>query len=172
MLKLAGAIMIVGGCLGLGIGKRQQLLMRVQVLYDLLHILDLLKSEIRYGRATLPECCRQIAERTQEPYKSCFYKVFLQMQQNTGEKFDAIFEEKFRECLSVLPLEETDRKEFLQFMASGSFVEEQMQLSTIEKTQEGLHHKLKVLEKDNAEKCRMAVGLGAMSGLFLVIILL
>lgn len=172
MLKLVGAILIVGGCLGLGLVKRQKLIMRVQVIEELLHILDLLKSEIRYGKATLPECCRHISEHIGEPYRNFFHQVFLHMQQNTGENFESVFEEKFRICCSSLPIEETDRKEFLQFVSSNSFMEDRMQLGTIEKTQDTLRHKLEILEKDNAEKCRMAVGLGAMSGLFLIIILL
>lgn len=169
---MAGTVMIVGGCLGLGLWYRQRMILSVQVLKDLGQILEMLKSEIRYGKATLPECCRHISAHMKEPYKSSFMEVFYRMHENTGEKFEVIFGEVLGSCFSKLPIEETDKEQFLQFVSPNSFTEEKMQLCAIEKSEESLRRRADELEKENTQKCRMAVGLGAMSGLLLVIILL
>jgi len=132
----------------------------------------MLQSEIRYGKATLPECCRHISEHMKEPYKSSFMEVFRRMKENTGEKFEAVFGEIFRQCFSKLPITEADKAQFLQFVSANSFAEEKMQLLAIEQSEEHLRHRAAELERENAEKCRMAVGLGVMSGLLLVIVLL
>lgn len=94
------------------------------------------------------------------------------MQENTGEKFEVIFGEVFRQCFLKLPIAEPDKAQFLQFVSTDSFNEERMQLCAIEQSEDHLRHRAEELEKENAEKCRMAVGLGAMSGLLLVIVLL
>lgn len=129
-------------------------------------------SEIRYGKATLPECCRQAAGHLKEPYGKCFREIFLEMQENTGAGFAEVFRTHMGECLEKLPIKKEDGEYFLHFTSENSFTEGKMQLRAIEQSRELLGNTTRELEQENGEKCRMAVGLGAMSGLLLVIVLL
>ncbi len=138
---------------------------------NLQRILEMLISEIRYGRATLPECCGNIAGRLQEPFSSCFAQIHDRMLENTGVIFGQVFRERMEECMKRLPLTESDRKCFLTLFSENGFEDEKMQIRSIEQCKELLLGTIGRLERENAEKCRMAVGLGAMSGLLLVIIL-
>ena len=171
MLKLVGAILIGAGCLGLGLWKKEQLCARVRALKELHRILSLLRSEIRYGKATLPECCRQISVHMKEPYKSCLNHIYLQMQKNTGERFESVFVKCLREGLKEEVLTQDDLELFFGFLTGGSFADGRLQQSTIERIEDNLLERIRSLETENVEKCRMAVGLGAMGGLFLVIVL-
>lgn len=129
-------------------------------------------SEISYGKTTLPECCRRIGERQPEPFAECFLHIYKSMQENQGDSFSGVFCENMESCLKELPVTEQDREDFLSFAKGQSFEDGGMQLRTIERSRELLQTTAERLEKENAEKCRMAVGLGAMSGLLLVVILL
>lgn len=135
-------------------------------------ILEMLISEIRYGKATLPECCGHIAGRLKEPYGSCFRQIHDKMLENTGVVFGQVFGENMEECLKKLPLANEDRTCFLSLFTENGFGDETMQIRSIEQSKELLEQTIAGLERENKEKCRMAVGLGAMSGLLLVIILL
>ena len=164
--------MIVFGCLGLGMWYRQQYALRLQSLRTLLNILELLMSEIRYGKSTLPECCKRIGERLEEPYQSALLKIYARMAENRGEAFDTVFCKQMEECFDSLPLHREDREHFLGFVQGNGFEDGRMQLKNIESSRELLRLTVAQLEKENVEKSRMAVGLGAMSGLLVVIILL
>lgn len=129
-------------------------------------------SEIRYGKTPLPECCRRIAQRQQEPYAEYFWEIYRSMQENEGESFCKIFCENMEKCLQRLPVSRQDGEDFLSFAREESFEDSSMQLRTIERSLDLLKTTSERLEKENAEKCRMAVGLGAMSGLLLIVILL
>ena len=129
-------------------------------------------SEIRYGKATLPECCRQMAVHLQQPYSECFRAVFQEMEENTGASFAEVFRAHMGKCLENLPIKKEDGEGFLHFTSENSFAEGKMQLRTIEQSRELLRNTIEELERENGEKCRMAVGLGAMSGLLLIIVLL
>lgn len=129
-------------------------------------------SEIRYGKATLPESCCNISRHLPEPYHSCFLQIYERMKENTGVVFGQVFAEQMEECLATLPLEAEDKKCFQELFSDDSFEDGNMQIRSIEQSKEVIEHTIRRLEKENAEKCRMAVGLGAMSGLLLVIILL
>lgn len=135
-------------------------------------ILEMLMSEIRYGKTTLPECCRRIGERQQEPFAQYFLEIHRSMQENQGERFSQVFCENMEKCLKELPVTAQDGEDFLSFARGQSFEDSGMQLRTIERSHELLQTTADKLEKENAEKCRMAIGLGAMGGMLLIVILL
>ena len=145
---------------------------RLQALRELEEILELLMSEIRYGKATLPECCRRMTGRLKEPYGEAFRGVYEEMEKNTGTGFGDVFRKHMEGCLGKLPIKKEDGENFLRFVSESSFAEEKMQLRSIDISKELIHGGVEALERENGEKCRLAVGLGAMSGLLLVIVLL
>lgn len=129
-------------------------------------------GEIRYGKTTLPECCKQIGERQKEPFKSSLLQAYAIMEKNNGEVFEEVFCRQMEDCFSKLPLQKEDKEQFLAFARQESFADGMMQLKSMENSRELLKLTVQKLELENAQKCRLAVGLGAMSGLLLVIILL
>lgn len=145
---------------------------RLVALRELGRIQEMLIGEIRYGKSTLPECCSRIAEHIQEPYQSAFFCIYDRMNEHTGEGFREVFSEEMRSCLEKLPVTGEDGKTFLSLFSSSGFGDDGMQIRMIEQSRELLGQTIDRLERENREKCRMAVGLGAMSGLLLLIILI
>lgn len=163
--------MILLGCLGLGIWYRSQFLGRVRYLRMLQQILDLWESEVRYGKATLEECCRHMQRQLQEPFQSCFERLNLRLQAANGESCGKLLRKALEEGMSQLPLQQADKEAFLRFIPENGYMDSQMQLLSIQRSRSLLENTIESLEHDNAEKCRLAVGLGAMSGMLLVLIL-
>lgn len=135
-------------------------------------LLELLESGIRYGRETLPECCERAADRAPAKIGQAFQRVSARMQENAGEGFPKVFTEELMSALEGLPLKEEDRQEFLRFAGSGSYADGQMQLRVLEQSREQLVKRRETLERESGDRCRMAVSLGVMSGLFLLLVLL
>ncbi len=171
MVKVLGCCMIFSGCLGMGMWYRNQMNGRLRALRSLRNILELLAGEVRYGRDTLPECCGHIARYLSPPYDGAFRKIGGRMEENTGFSFGEIFREELDSILKELPLKGVDRECFLDFTRQAGFADSQMQLRMIEQGVERLGAIECRLEKENGEKARMAVGLGAMGGLMLILIL-
>ena len=94
------------------------------------------------------------------------------MQENEGVGFSETFCAYMEEVLKDQPMTAEDKEHFLAFARGDAFEDGRMQLRTIERSRELLQKTAAELEKENVEKCRLAVGLGAMSGLLLVLILL
>ena len=163
--------MIFSGCLGLGMWYRLQLSGRIKTLRILRNILELLASEVRYGRATLPECCGHSARYLPAPFDEVFRSIGKRMEENTGISFGDVFREEMENVLKNLPLKEEDREHFVQFTSQTGFIDGQMQLHAIEQSAGLLHATEEKLVKENNEKSRMAVGLGAMGGLLLILML-
>lgn len=138
----------------------------------LVSLLEMLMSEIRYGKATLPESCGRLAERMEEPYRGCLREIHRELSGGPGGTFQELFCLKMEACLKKLPLKKEDREIFLQPFRGQGFRDGTMQLVNLEQGLMQLSDSIKLQEREQQEKCYMAVGLGAMSGLLLLIILL
>lgn len=171
MLRGLGGIMILSGCLGLGFWYRGQFSGRIKALRMLGSILELLASQVRYGRAALPECCLHVAAQLDPPFEQAFRGVAEKMQENTGASFVAVFREYMEEPLKGLPLTVEDRENFLQFASETGYLDSQMQLRVMEQSGELMAGTVERLEMENADKGRVAVGLGVMGGFLLILVL-
>lgn len=79
---------------------------------------------------------------------------------------------KMEECLEQLPLNKEDTQIFLQPFRGQGYQDGSMQLTALEQGLLQIEDSIRSQEGEQREKCHMAVGLGAMSGLLLLIILL
>lgn len=129
-------------------------------------------SEVRYSKASLPECCRRLSGRLEEPYKGAFEEVCFYMEENTGEEFGQIFCKRMEACFAQLPLRKEEKEIFLQFASGSGFEDGKMQVRSMEQYRDMLQDITVRMEQESGEQSRMALGLGAMGGLLLVIILL
>ena len=172
MIRLAGCFLTICGCVGLGYWYRQQFFCRLYHLRLLISILNMIMSEVRYSKASLPECCRQISKRLEEPYQRSFLKIWEETQENCGESYHDIFQRNMQECLGQVPLGKEEKRLFLEVFGGFGFEESRMQLNSLEHCKEQLNGQLEGLRKEVGEKGRMAMGMGTLGGLLLIIILL
>ena len=80
-------------------------------------------------------------------------------------------EKSFRRQLRMLPLKKEDIEEFLRFAEKEGYADETMQIKSIELSRQGLEHTADMQQREITQKCRLSVGLGAMSGLLILLLL-
>lgn len=163
--------MILLGSVGLGNWYRRQVLEKVRVKKMWIHFLTLLMSEIRYGKATLPECCSHLAGHMDEPIAKGLQK--LAEEYRIGEKtcFTELFYERMQGALKQYPLRDEEIRLLLRCFENKGFPDEEMQLKNLEQSIDYLNADIRQNEKLLKEKCDLAVGLGALGGLFLLVLL-
>lgn len=164
--------MIVCGCLGLGIWYRQQFLGRLHRIRELIAILEQWSSEVRYNRSTLPECCLRIGNCREDRLGRICKEVYEEYITSEGSGFLEMAEESFRKKLNTLPLKKEDIDRFLLFTGREGYPDEAMQIRAIELAKQELERTAEMQQREISQKCRLSVGLGAMSGLLIVILLI
>ena len=172
MVKGLGCLFTAAGCVGLGYFYRQQFYGRLQHIRILIFILDMMMSQVRYHKAMLPECFRQLAHRLEEPYQSVFTELFRTFEKDTGETFDIMFGHAMAECLERTPLGKEEKETFLEFAGNLGYEDAGLQLGSMEQYKERLKQLLGRLEGEVAGKGKMAMGLGVLGGLLLIVIFL
>ncbi len=170
--RLIGALLILGGCTGLGLWYREQMQERLKALRCLSSILDMLMSEIRYGKATLAESCKETATRIEEPYREALLEVYRLYDGGKGDSFGQLFFKQMQQIFDRLPLKKEDKACFLAPFAGQGFADGQMQLRCMEQSRLQLEERIAGQNRELKEKSQMAVGLGVMSGLLLVVIMI
>lgn len=171
-------MMILIGTLGLGIWYRNRFYERVEMLCKLIEIIELFISEVNFSKATMPECCAHVGRRmcsggeTDKKLGNSLMKVHELMDGNEGVPFDKAFSETMGKCLEDFVLESTDIAVFLKISCTGSYSDGQMQLKALERIRDDLKDTVSELKSEVENRGRIAVGLGAMGGLLLVIVLL
>lgn len=170
-MQVLGGSLILLGCFGLGLWYRQQFLGRLHTIRELIHILEQWISEIRYNNSSLPECCRQIGRQREDRLGEICSEVYREYAEAEDTGFLEMAEESFRRQLRTLPLKKEDIDEFLRFAGKEGYADGIMQIRSIELSKQELEHTAEVQQKEIAQKCRLSVGLGGMSGLLLLLLL-
>ena len=146
-MQMLGGGMILCGCMGLGLWYRRQFLLRLHITRELICLLDQWISEIRYNRSSLPEGCRQIGRQREDRLGIICTGVYREYTEAGGTGFLEIAGESFRRQLEAL-------------------------IRAMELSRQGLERTAAAQQQEITQKCRLAVGLGGMSGMFLVLLLL
>lgn len=172
MLKIAGILLTVAGCTGLGIAYKQQFEERLWHLKQMKQVFIVICAAIRYGKATLPESCRQASEKAEAPYRTALMEVYRIMKENEGLPFSFVWKQEMGKLLSKAPLNTKEKELFLKLGEGNGYMDNQLQQQAISQHTEELEQHIKEMEKSIREKSKVAVCLGIMGGMFLVIVLI
>lgn len=171
MLRIIGSILVIGGCSGLGMWYRMELVKGIEHLRKLRELLEMLMSEISYHKSTLPEACRQVGIRLGEPYRSRMIKIHGLLNGQSDMDFKTAWRQEMGACLSQMPISVKEKEMVLGFAENGSLSDYQMQIRTIEQYRDMIDNSVKKRETEIQKQGKMATGLGVMGGLLLVVIL-
>lgn len=172
MLRLIGIFLVIAGCSGMGLKFKSELGSGLWNMRYLRQLLEMMISEIRYNKSTLPECCRQVGKKMEEPYASTLQNIYELLQEYNGLSFAECWEQEMAKCLVRVPISKKERELVLGFASCGGLTENNMQIRAIEQYRDMIDSAIKKREESLSEQGRMATGLGIMSGLLLIIILL
>lgn len=171
MLRIIGAGLVIAGCSGIGFRYRKRLYQGLMHLQAMKQILELFMSEIGYGKATLPECCKKVGERVEEPYRGVLLLIHDSMKKKESS-FRECWHTEMEKALWGLPITGREKETFLGFPDCCGLQDGRMQIRAIEQYRDMLDTAITRREAELEKQGRLVAGLGIMCGLLLVIILL
>jgi len=169
--KVIGYFMIIAGCNGLGLCYSLQMRKRMVDIREMIHILDIVKSEMEYNHSTIPECCEFLARKAESSFGALFQKICDEFQRESGAGLDKICERILQEGLSEKTLKEA-KDLFIQCFSDIGYSDMWLQYRNMERNRQQLQEILSTEENELKAKSKLAVSLGTMSGLLIVLILL
>lgn len=169
MLKLMGALAVIGACLALGSYRAAELRARARLLSALCSALELLSSEITCRLTDLPDAAERLSLGGPAASRD-FFAMLAQRMERIGERG---FSEIWDECVAELPsLAEAERSALCELgLALGRYgAQEQAQAIALCRDTLGA-----AAERESGEAARggkLATSLGLTVGLLLAVLLI
>ncbi len=146
--------------------------LRVRQILDLCGLLELLQSDVRYGKKTLAESLEGLEKEAKDPYRQLLFDLRRDYKAEYGEHYGSYIKNKFREYFRETALKEEEQTIFLSFLPVEGFYENELQLEVIQNTKKQLQQKANALQEKGKEYGKLALTFGVGTGAFLVLIFL
>ena len=172
MQRVIGAILILTATSGAGYVYCSELKAYLEKMQYLRYVFSLIKGEIAYTHAPLPEVFQEVARRIKKPHRTWLVETAHEVEQRTEAGFVRAWSRCIDRYLKSLGLKQ---EHSILIKEPGTF------LGSLE--QETLDHTLQMylnrvdleiekLREGLAAKTRIGSCLGVMSGIFLIVILI
>lgn len=172
MFKLAGFLMLIFGCTGLGINKVAEEKQRIRELREIRRIIVRIQNEMIYGKRTLPEIGIILGTCTEEPYRSAFISLGEKWQEREETDLACIWRNELEIRIRRLPLREEEKEILLYLPAQLGLMDETQQAAGIGQSLDMLSAHSREAEAEYADKARVIMSISVMAGLFIGILLL
>lgn len=172
MLKIAGCLCILAGCIGWGMGRVRDEKSRIRHLQEVIRTIKRIQNEISYGRHTLPEICLILSEYCMAPYETCFRTIYERAVQQNGACLEEIWEEEMTRSLHKTRLQEEEKEILISLPQNLGIQEEKYQAESIGQSMDLLLRKCRQAEDAYENKSRVIFSLSILTGVFLTILLL
>lgn len=170
-LKVFGAACILSGAAGTGIWFAGRYRQRIQELEQLKQMIFLLKGQILYASAPLPEALETVGKRVDGILGSLFQETAASLRSQPGEPFSVVWKRAVSGIDGKTALSRSDRQTLESMGEHLGFLDRETQERTLLLYLEQVDAELHVLREHRQERCRLYASLGVMGGLFLAVIL-
>ncbi|MCI8371050.1 MAG: hypothetical protein HFI75_01360 [Lachnospiraceae bacterium] len=172
MLKIAGSVMIFTACLAMGVGKGKEYKRRIGELLLVKRLLLMLRGEVKYARTPLPEAFQTIGKKMENVFGTFLLRVAEELNQQEGETLQQVWEKNLDQVLDKSALTREDRQQLKKLGSQLGYLDQEMQISTIDFQVEQLEGQIKRLEEEQGKRSRVCSCLGIFAGVMLNLILL
>lgn len=170
-LKSAGCVMVIAGASGYGFRLAGNYRERIAVLEQLRQMIFLLKGQILYANAPLPEAFETVGKRMEGELAELFLKTAKRMDRQQGEPFCQIWKEEVEMLEGSGGMAKADIQSLAALGEHLGFMDRDMQERNLLLYLEQLDLVLEELRNHRQERCRLYRSLGVMGGLFLAVLL-
>lgn len=171
MLKWIGAVLICAASAGLGFCLARELKERKELLAEYARCLLMLRGEITFGAATLPESFRVIGARAKEPFHTLFAEAGRLLAACPQTSLRTVWEGEVTRRLTKIPLTSEDLECILELGSQMGHLDQNMQVTTLNFLLEQVKEREAQAQEAYVQKAKLFRCVGTMSGLLIVLLL-
>lgn len=171
MIRIIGAVLVLGATSGLGFSMAMNLKKRMELLQHIKKMLFLLRGEIRYARAPLFEAFGNMSKVLEEPYSSFCRLLSDKLTSLDGSLFQTIWKDLVNQTFDSTELTKEDKEQLLHLGDQMGYLDEEQQLGNIDLYLGQLELQLEDARNNLGQKTKLYHCLGVMGGIFLIILI-
>ena len=172
ILKLLGAVLTVGGGSALGFYFGNLESRRAADLLELKKALAVLKGEMEFARAALPECMANASHRTEGEMSAVFSRMSELLRAGRVPGVGRLWEKSFTECGRGLHFNADDYEQIFSFGRTLGYLDLNLQTHSIRILENYIEASVAALNETRGKSRKMFGSLGVLGGLLAVVIFL
>lgn len=172
MLKILGSILVLLCSAGLGAAGSMDLKRHCMELRFLKQAVYMLRGEIKYSKAPLPEAFGSLSERLPAPFSVFFAHLAEELLRPEGQNLGEVWKQEIERSLKESCLKKEEKQKLQSLGESLGYLDLEMQLSTIELYLEQLEDDINLAQEEIRTKQKLYQSMGIAGGIFLVILLI
>jgi stage III sporulation protein AB len=171
-VRILGVICILGAAGGIGYFYAQMLRHRLQQLRQLIQLMGLLKGEMEYQCAALPEAMIHSGGQVSGVCGDWFVTTGQRMNRGEGIGFQTLWREQVRMLQTQTVLTDDTVDELFRLGMQMSKPDKRTQLGALELTIQRMKEQEEHLRRELPDKIKVSASLTVLAGVFLIILLI
>ena len=173
MIKIIGAIILIGSSIFAGSVLASRVKLRVEELIYLKKLLVMFRGELEYKNAMLPEAFLAVGNRAKAPYDNVFCQLAKATEDNCTITMARVFENVLSSCLKGNTyLKNEDLHKLYELGDTLGYQNKTMQLSNVDLYLDRLNVQIQEEREKMNDTVKVYRTISAMTGIFVAIILL
>lgn len=171
MLKLAGAVLVIGSGSMIGYCKSREYRARIKDLEMLKTIICLMRGEMMYSMLPLKDICAKLGRKTNPPYCQWMKKLEKELECKGEKMLAEIWKKATEEKLNRLSLKKEEKEELMELGAQIGSVDLNTQEKILQWYSLRLEEYRRKGEEEIKENTRICNCLGVAAGIVITILL-
>ena len=173
MIKIIGAIILIGSSIFAGSVLASKVKLRVEELIYLRKLLVMFRGELEYKNAMLPDAFLSVGNRAKTPYDNVFSELARATEDNCTSTMASVFESVISRCLKGKTyLKNEDLHKLYELGDTLGYQNKTMQLSNVDLYLDRLNVQIQEEREKMNDTVKVYRTISAMTGIFVAIILL
>lgn len=172
ILKILGGVVICLSAFAIGMKKASSFEKRLDILNEFEKSLVLLKGEIKYSAASLPESIQSVSKRTSNEVMSFYKNLSEKIMESKDIALSKLWEEEVKGTLKTEEIKQEDLELFIDLGKQLGHLDVDMQIKNIDLCISRLKERQVEAEEDIKMKSKLYRTLGVSGGAILTLMLL
>jgi len=172
MVKLAGVLCLLVGSVGFAKALCKERKKQYLQLTEMKHMFLLIQENVRYSGLPISLVIQKTADKLKEPFAEVLSDISTELLENDGRLFDEVWCRKMQTMSEGLFINQEQKELLFEFPRSLGLWEKEGQAKAFTFYIEEINKYLEQMEREEKDKNKVIMSLGAAAGILLAVLLL
>jgi stage III sporulation protein AB len=171
MIKLIGALMIIGASTMIGLYRAKAYAERPRQIRQLIHAVNRLATEIGYGSTPLPDALGKLAQQMQRPLDRMFQEAAERLGRERNATVRQVWQETVDRYWGLTAMKAPEKEAFIELGSTLGVSDRDNQLKFLELAKSQLQHEEAAAREEQVRFEKLSRTLGVLGGALIVILI-
>jgi len=171
MIKLIGALLIIGASTMYGFYRASSYAERPRQIRQLIHAVNRLATEISYGSTPLPDALDKLSHQLHRPLDRMFQEAAIRLRRERNATVRQVWQETVDRYWALTAMKSPEKEAFIELGSTLGVSDRENQLKFLELAKHQLQHEEAAAREEQMRFEKLSRTLGVLGGALIVILI-